>query len=104
MTLQKRKHKRQNVRIEAIIVDTAGALVGRCVIVNVSASGARLTQLASIEVPDKFDLVMTRSGKVRRHCEVAWRSEKGIGIRFIPSVKIRPITTKSMSEPNSCQP
>lgn len=83
MTSQKRKALRQSVCIEAVIVDAAGALVGRCVVVNVSASGARLTQIGSTEAPDKFDLVLSRDGKVRRQCETAWRAERDIGVRFI---------------------
>jgi hypothetical protein len=99
---QRRKATRHFVTIKAIIVDTAGKLVGECVMVDVSASGARLSQLGSTEVPDKFDLVLTRNGTVRRKCEVVRRSEQDLGIRFFPtkSVQSQTRTTKPMPEPN----
>ena len=83
MTSGKRKHRRQAVRIKANIVDTAGLPVGTCVMANVSVGGAKLTQLESIEVPDKFVLVLAGDGTVRRQCDVVWRLEKEIGVKFI---------------------
>jgi hypothetical protein len=35
------------------------------------------------EVPDKFTLLMSRDGKVRRQCQVVRRSETGIGVQFV---------------------
>lgn len=89
MNAENRKHRRQTTRIEAIIIDTEGLLVSKCVMVNVSAGGARLRQLESIEVPDKFALLLTSNGTVRRQCEVAWRSEKEIGVKFISAQSAR---------------
>ena len=83
MASKKKRDQRREVRIDAIIVNTAGALVGRCVMINVSASGARLTRLEPPDAPDKFDVVLTRDGTVRRHCEVAWRFEGDVGVRFV---------------------
>jgi hypothetical protein len=35
------------------------------------------------EVPDKFTLLLSRDGKVRRQCHVMRRSETGIGVQFV---------------------
>ena len=78
----KRIQKRQHVKVKAIIIDTAGKILGRCMVVNVSASGAKLTLPVATETPIEFDLVLTRDGAVRRHCEVAWRSGNDIGVMF----------------------
>jgi hypothetical protein len=40
---------------------------------------------ASVSVPDVFVLLLTRNGKIRRQCEVAWRADKKVGVRFAKS-------------------
>jgi hypothetical protein len=85
MESQRRAIKRQDLHLEASIVDKTEQFICRCLMVNVSADGARLTKLELTDVPEKFDLVLTTNGIVRRHCEVAWRSEKEIGVRFVAS-------------------
>ena len=84
MLPEKRAKRRHTVLHDAIIVDTAGVPVGKCVMVDVSATGAKLTRLGSAKAPDKFDLVLTKGGAVRRRCETVWRSEGEIGVRFVP--------------------
>jgi hypothetical protein len=80
---ERRRAQRQDMRWEALIINLDGSIIDRCMIVNVSATGARLVLPASVEVPDAFSLLLSREGKVRRQCEVTWRSEKSIGVRFI---------------------
>ena len=86
--VEKRIKPRRDVQVDAIIVDMAGALLGRCKLIDVSESGAKLIQLGSTDAPDKFNLVLTRDGKIRRRCEVAWRSERDLGVRFVKSESI----------------
>jgi hypothetical protein len=71
------------MRWEGLIVDSEGSIVNRCMMVNVSASGARLILPAATEVPDCFVLVLSKNGEVRRQCEVTWRREKSVGVRFV---------------------
>jgi hypothetical protein len=86
--VENRIKPRQDVQLDASIVDMAGALVGRCKLVDMSESGAKLIQLGSTDAPNKFNLVLTRDGKIRRRCEVAWRSERDLGVRFVKSESI----------------
>jgi hypothetical protein len=88
MTAEQRRNPRKNIRIKAAIVDAAGAVVGECVVSNISDSGAKLTRITSMPLPDKFELILARGGIVRRHCTVAWRSESGIGVRFAPTKSV----------------
>jgi hypothetical protein len=71
------------MRWEALILQFDGSVVGRCLLVNVSDSGARLIMSSVEDVPDCFELVLSKKGEVRRQCEVTWRREKSIGVRFI---------------------
>jgi hypothetical protein len=82
MWSQRRAARRRNISLSAIVV-SAGKLVGPCVLLDVSETGARLTQLGQSDVPDRFVLMLTKDGTVRRDCEVAWRANNEIGVRFI---------------------
>jgi hypothetical protein len=68
---------------KALIVGVDGSIVAECMTMNVSANGARLLLPPSVEVPDSFDLVLAKIGGVRRQCEVTWRSDKGVGVKFV---------------------
>jgi hypothetical protein len=49
----------------------------------VSQSGARLKVDKPDELPEKFFLVLTTTGKTRRLCRVIWRSRKDLGVKFV---------------------
>lgn len=56
--------------------------------VNISATGAKLIVQSPQDVPQKFDLVLSKNGGVRRHCKVMWTSGNEMGVQFItPPVK-----------------
>ena len=55
----------------------------RCRISEVTARGARLTVPAELESQPVFTLLLTEAGNVRRQCELSWRRNDAIGVRFI---------------------
>ena len=57
-----------------------------CVIWDQSAEGARLAAPRSKKLPDTFTLLLSRDGKSRRFCRVAWRSDTQVGIQFIEAL------------------
>ena len=52
-----------------------------CTIRNVSDTGAALEVASPVGVPDSFWLVVS-GDHTRRHCRVAWRTDKRIGVAF----------------------
>ena len=86
MPNERRRSLRHPMRLEAMIFDLEGSMVGPCTMMNISVSGAKLILQAPAEVPDCFLLVLSKKGGVRRHCEVTWRSDAGIGVRFVSPV------------------
>ena len=52
-----------------------------CTIRNLSETGAKLAVTTSLGIPERFDLAM-HDGR-RFACEVAWRTEAEIGVRFV---------------------
>jgi hypothetical protein len=57
-----------------------------CVIWDLSPEGARLAAPRSKKLPDTFALLLTRDGKSRQFCRVAWRSDTQVGIQFIEAL------------------
>jgi hypothetical protein len=85
MASERRKTPRQEIRWKALIVGVGDSIVGECMMVNVSAAGAKLLLPPSVEVPDSFALILAKNGGVRRKCEVTWRSDQSVGVRFVRS-------------------
>ena len=85
MSTERRGSKRRDIRWNGLIVDLAGSIVGPCRMANVSATGANLILRTPTDVPDSFVVLLAKNAKVRRQCEVAWRSEKIVGVRFVLS-------------------
>ena len=79
---EKRVALRKDVRLPARIVDGNGSDVCQCMIVNISATGAKLILESPTKVADSFCIILSLNGKVRRNCEVAWRSGNAVGVRF----------------------
>lgn len=73
-------------KVEQLVLMTAdnGAIIGQCVMLDVSAGGARLKLNGELSVPDQFTLFLSKiDGRLKRRCVVAWREEKQIGVRFV---------------------
>jgi hypothetical protein len=82
---------RKNRRFDRRAFERMGALdVGdgsastACEILDISDGGARLRPLmcAPKVLPDRFTLLLSVCGKVRRSCRVAWRSTEELGVQF----------------------
>ena len=83
MTTEHRTSPRRYVRQCGVICNSDGAIVSKCMMADVSATGAKLILQGPTEVPDEFILVLSSTGKVRRHCKVVRRSETVIGVIFV---------------------
>lgn len=52
-----------------------------CTVRNLSETGAKLALSSSLTIPHRFELAM-HDGR-QFSCEVAWRTETEIGVRFL---------------------
>ena len=78
--LEKRLWPRRNTVIEATIVFDGGRTRIRCIIRNLSETGAKLEVASVTRIPRTFDLVVD---KVRpQACIVVWRAVKELGVQF----------------------
>jgi hypothetical protein len=78
--LEKRLSPRRNTVIDATIVFDGGRTRIRCIIRNLSETGAKLEVASVTRIPRTFDLVVD---KVRpQACIVIWRAVKELGVQF----------------------
>jgi PilZ domain-containing protein len=55
-----------------------------CTVANVSQDGAQLCISMNFALPDRFILLFTPDGKIKRACLVVWRKGDRTGVRFCP--------------------
>lgn len=83
MRPEHRKSPRRKVRNGARMIGANGSVLGTCVMIDLSATGAQLQVKAPDTLPDELILLLSHDGQLRRPCSVAWRSETAIGVRFV---------------------
>jgi hypothetical protein len=83
MNPEQRENIRRSVRQGARIVAVDGSALGACMMVDVSATGARLVLETSDLLPDRLFLLLSHNGNLRRLCSVVWQTGATAGIQFM---------------------
>jgi PilZ domain len=83
MSADKRRSPRKKIAAVGFLYTTDGWPLGECSLKDISAGGARFSHSLSEELPAEFFLSLSRDGKVRRRCEVRWRENNQVGVRFV---------------------
>jgi len=60
-------------------------MLADCAVSDLSSAGARLRVDPAAEIPNRFVLVLSEDGSLRRLCEIVWRKNDQMGIRFLES-------------------
>ena len=81
MTADHRSAQRHRTLKGGHIVVNDGFSTFDCTIRNMSDTGAKLLVASSVGIPDRFALAMQDGRNFA--CEVAWRTENEIGVRFL---------------------
>lgn len=82
-----RRSARMPARRVGWIARTKGEQLRECVVWDESETGARLDVDNPQQFPDSFYLYMTLEFTSRRHCQVVWRSERQLGVKYIETAK-----------------
>jgi hypothetical protein len=78
----------QPFQFKEVAIQVDGVPSDTAFLANVTATGARLLNATNISIPVIFELLgMDQQGKAIQ-CEVIWRRESEIGIRFINAVDL----------------
>jgi hypothetical protein len=95
------KEKRKTFRVEWNSPATIhyGNLSRRCILVNFSNGGARITGLRGDTVPDEFTLQITRGRGRTRKCRVLWRTDNAVGVEFTGCVESAETPADRVPEP-----
>jgi hypothetical protein len=106
-TGDKRRTPRRSVTYPAYIDIGDGSPVRECFLCDASQEGALLSVTDTRHLPKEFILALSADGAARRRCEVAWRSEGQVGVRFIRDAKkskpARPPAGSDIVEPPADQ-
>jgi len=89
MLTDRRKGRRRYVVHGARIVCDGGSGLQNCRMLDVSAFGAQLELENALTLPDKFVLLLSHDGRLRRQCLVVWRTQNAVGIQFNPPFPIK---------------
>ena len=79
-----RKLKRKALIHRALLVLDDKSSLRDCVVLDLSDGGARL-QVDPAPLPEKFTLLLSRNGTVRRACHLVWQKDQEIGVQFVKS-------------------
>jgi hypothetical protein len=82
LSTERRQSLRLGITIPALIYIGAGIPLCPCTVLDVSQGGGRIRLEADAMVPDRFVLLFTMAGTVRRACSVVWRHDSYIGVAF----------------------
>lgn len=84
MGAQHRKFTRRRVEQPVLMTSDTGSIIGQCMMLDVSAGGARLKVDGGLTVPEQFTLFLSKiDGRLKRQCVIAWRKDEQIGVRFL---------------------
>jgi hypothetical protein len=80
---KRRFHRKSFERVAALYFGD-GSPSTKCEVLDISEGGARLRPLTGSPktLPEKFILMLSKCGKVRRNCRVIWRSAAELGVQF----------------------
>jgi hypothetical protein len=110
MSEDKRKEPRQKLRYRVWIA-LEGVQPRGCMFSDISYSGGRIHMDDTTAIPEKFTLLLTSNGSIRRQCRAVWRNPQQIGITFEPDItadeqsKLVPaLNANNNSRPDDAEP
>jgi hypothetical protein len=83
MAAVKTREVRKSLHQPGWITLEGGFAARRCVVQNLSATGARLTVDDPNMLPARLRLAFARDARTGRKCEVVWRRGKTVGVKFV---------------------
>jgi hypothetical protein len=83
---QMRRTSRQTANLPAWIEAHNSSLLERCKLVDISEKGARLVFADIDNLPEQFNLHLSRVGQPPKQCRIIWRRGNEVGLEFISPV------------------
>jgi hypothetical protein len=83
MTAAKKREARKSLQQPGWITLEGGFAARRCVVRDMSSTGAKITIDDPNTLPAKLRLAFARDARTGRKCEVVWRRGKSVGVKFV---------------------
>jgi len=74
--------------------------VVECTVRDISDTGAKLRTDNTVSIPDTFELLIETDG-FEADCEVVWRNDGDLGIRFLGAPRIVDSARRQIVQPNA---
>ena len=94
MTGEKRRAPRKPLRYPGEIDAGDGSPLRKCLLSDISDTGARVLIENPKDVPDRVMLMLGHERGARRKCKVVWRETKELGLEFIKEPMAKPQSFK----------
>jgi hypothetical protein len=79
----KKREARKSVHQAGWITLDGGFSARRCMVHDLSASGAKITVEDASVLAGNLRLAFSRDAKTGRNCKVVWRRGKSFGVKFV---------------------
>lgn len=86
MTFSMRRESREEVGHRAWLDTGDGRPLLTCTLIDMSPSGAKLAIDEAAQLPEAFELRLTRDGHPSIVCRVVWRNANALGVTFAKAV------------------
>jgi hypothetical protein len=83
MAVGKKREVRKSLRQPGWITLEGGFAARRCVVQDMSTTGAKITIDDPNTLPARLKLAFARDARTGRNCEVVWRRGKVVGVKFV---------------------
>jgi hypothetical protein len=83
MAVKKKREARKSLYQPGWITLDGGFAARRCVVRDMSSTGAKLTMEDSSALAGRLRLAFSRDARTGRKCEVIWRRGKSLGVKFV---------------------
>jgi hypothetical protein len=80
---KKKREARKSLQQSGWISLEGGFAARRCLVQDMSTSGAKITIDDPNPLPAKLRLALSRDARTGRNCEVVWRRGRSVGIKFV---------------------
>jgi hypothetical protein len=92
---RKRKALRRRLKIPVIVRQESGERIVTTHTLDFSDAGAKIKLDLSVDLPERFLIVLSEGGEVQRVCRLVWRTAGEIGVRFIVPPPLRRATSET---------
>jgi hypothetical protein len=83
MAAAKKREARKSLQQPGWITLEGGFAARRCVVQDISTSGAKIIVDEPEMMPARLRLAFARDARTGRTCQVVWRRGKSLGVKFV---------------------